>query len=144
MSTARMLTADETALWHAWKRATEAVRSRIVQEIGEATGLSEPDFGVLTRVDDAGGRLRQNELATSMLWHRSRLSHHLTRMVDRDLVSRATVDGGVEVRLTAAGRAATQAARPVHAEAVRRHLLEAIPPADRDGVLAVLVALVSD
>ena len=118
------LTPDEAALWHDWKRACETVRARIGEEITAATGLSDPDYGVLTRVDDAGGALRQNVLAASMGWHRSRLSHHLSRMEGRGLVTRRAVGAGVEVLATDAGRAEVGRARPVHAAAVRRHLVE--------------------
>jgi hypothetical protein len=46
------LSLDETRLWHAWKTMGAAVRARIVQEMMTVTGLSEPDYGVLSRLDD--------------------------------------------------------------------------------------------
>src|SRR6185295_5870130 len=107
--------------------AGEGVRAAIGAKIARSTGLSDPDFGILTRLDDADGSLRQQDLATSMGWHRSRLSHQLTRMEHRGLVVRVTRDPAVQVALTDAGRAAAAAARPVHARAVRRHLLDHIP-----------------
>lgn len=125
------LSDDEMALWQAWKLASETVRTRIATDITSATGLSDPDFGVLTRVVELGdGRMRQNRLAESMGYHRSRLSHHLARMEDRGLITRAAVSGGVEVIVTAAGRAAVNRARPVHAAAVREHLIEPLRRAD--------------
>jgi DNA-binding MarR family transcriptional regulator len=117
------LTTEELRLWHAWKAAAEAVRTRVAADITSATGLSDPDFGVLTRVaDSADGRMRQNLLAESMGYHRSRLSHHLTRMEERGLVTREPASGGVEVVITDTGRAAVAQARPVHASAVRQYL----------------------
>ncbi len=132
---------DELALWHAFKRAGEAVRAAVAEEITRATGLSDPDFGILTRLDDAGGRLRQHELAASMGWHRSRLSHQLTRMADRGLVTRTEVDGGVEVGVTDAGREQAAAARPVHAAAVRAHFLDRLPDDGRAQLAALLADL---
>jgi DNA-binding MarR family transcriptional regulator len=133
------LSSDELELWHAWKRAAEVVRSRVVEEVSASTGLSDPDFGVLTRVvEDGGGRMRQNQLADSMGYHRSRLSHHLSRMEQRGLITRRPSGGGVEVVVTDAGRAAVDQARPVHAEAVRRHLIDRLAPADRTVLLAML------
>jgi len=123
------LTDDERRLWHAWKRASEVVRARVADDISAATGLSDPDFGILTRLLDLGdGALRQNELAASMGWHRSRLSHQLTRMEQRGLIARAAAGEGVSVSITADGRAAAQAALPVHARSVRRHLTDLTPP----------------
>jgi DNA-binding MarR family transcriptional regulator len=95
---------------------------------------------VLTRVVElGGGRLRQNRLAELMGYHRSRLSHHLTRMEERGLVVRESVPGGVEVSATQAGRAAIAEARPVHARAVRRHLVE--PLGDPEAARALLGTL---
>lgn len=117
------LDAEEMSLWHAWKLAADTVRAKIAADITAAAGLSEADFGVLTRVAElGGGRMRQNALAGSMGWHRSRLSHQLTRMEQRGLLTRHGIDGRVEVQLTHAGHDRAQAARPVHAAAVRRHL----------------------
>lgn len=122
------LTDDEIRLWRAWTGASEMSRRRIADDVGAATGLSASDFGVLSRLVHLGeGTLRQNELAVSMDWHRSRLSHQLSRMEQRGQVVRSSVGGGVAVTITDAGRAAIDAARPVHAEAVREHLSGLVP-----------------
>ena len=136
------LTADELTIWHAWTRASEVVRTRVAGDVTDATGLSDPDFGALTRlVEIGGGRLRQNALAESMGFHRSRLSHHLSRMEERGLVTRQPADGGVDVVATPVGRAAVKHARPAHAAAVRRHLVDLVPAADRESFLANLERL---
>ncbi|MFC6345330.1 helix-turn-helix transcriptional regulator, partial [Nocardioides hankookensis] len=100
------LTDADAELWDAWLAASEAL-SQVSADVAAATGLSEPDVTVLTRLQDANGaRLRQSDLAAATGWHRSRLSHHLRRMAERGLVNRTEVPGGVEVRLTTMGRAA--------------------------------------
>lgn len=129
---------DDRDLWEAWKRAADGIRARINADVASETGLSEPDVTVLTHLQDGGGAVRQSELAVSMAWHRSRLSHHLTRMQERGLVTRSSVAGGMEVRATTMGRAALHRARPVHAAAVRRHLVDGVPPRDRARLLALL------
>ena len=129
----------EMALWHAWKAAADAVLARVAAEVTAETGLSGPDFAVLTRVAELGeGRLRQNRLAASTGFHRSRLSHHLARMEERALITREPADGGVDVLITEAGRAAGGKARPVHAAAVRRHLLSPLAGLDQGGFQAAL------
>ena len=111
-------------MWHTWKQSADRIRHRVARDIAAATGLSDPDYGVLSRLADlGGGQLRQQDLADSMDWDKSRLSHHLTRMQQRGLVERRPADGTVTVHLTGAGRAALAEAVPVHAAAVRRHLL---------------------
>ncbi|MEV6416068.1 MarR family winged helix-turn-helix transcriptional regulator [Kribbella sp. NPDC051718] len=138
------LTETEIALWHAFKRAAEIVRGRIAAEITRETGLSDADFGIVTRIVDAGSSMRQNELAASMGWHRSRLSHQLTRMVDRRLVRRLEVDNGVEVEITDEGRTVAELARPVHAAAVRTLLIERIPADQRVGFTELLQTLADE
>jgi DNA-binding MarR family transcriptional regulator len=136
------LTDEETRLWHAWKRASETVRSRIAEEVNAATGLSDPDFGILTRLIDLGnGTLRQNELAASMGWHRSRLSHQLTRMEQRGLLTRRPTDGGVSATISQQGREVTATARPVHAAAVRRYLSGMVHPDDIHKITTILEGL---
>ena len=133
-----LLTESEAELWHAWQAANDTL-SQVSAEVAVQTGLSEPDLTVLTRLQDIGrGRLRQSELAAETGWHRSRLSHHLKRMQERGLVDRSEVPGGVDVRLTTMGRAALHRARPVHADAVRRHLVQALPTRDRERLLTIL------
>lgn len=133
------LTAAELDLWHVWKLATDSVRTLVAADIMTATGLSDPDFGVLTRlVELGGGRMRQNQLAESMGYHRSRLSHQLSRMEERGLVAREPSDNGVDVIATADGAAAARAARPVHAAAVRRHLLEPLAGCDQAAFRAAI------
>lgn len=136
------LDAEEQRLWHAWKRATEHVRQRVGDDIKDATGLSDPDFGILTRLVELGsGELRQNDLAASMGWHRSRLSHQLTRMEERGLLHRQSVDGGVLVQITDEGAALVRVARPVHAAAIRRHLIDHLEGRERVSLVRLLEQL---
>jgi DNA-binding MarR family transcriptional regulator len=110
----------------------------VEHDIAEVNGLSGPDFGVLSRLADLGeGELRQQDLATSMRWDKSRLSHQLTRMEGRDLTTRRPADAkGVIVGMTAKGRKALAAARPVHARSIRRHLLAKLSARQRQQLLA--------
>ena len=114
----------ESRLWFAWKRAHELVRTAVIEEVTAATGLSDPDIGILLRLDVAGGSLRQSEIASALGWDRTRLSHQLTRMEGRGLLSRRRASAGVWVSISDAGQQAVTSVRPVHAAAVRRHLAE--------------------
>lgn len=138
MPTGEPLTGRDAELWDAWTAATDAL-AQVAADVARQTGVSEPDLLVLTHLRDRGdGRLRQSALASATGWHRSRLSHHLRRMADRGLITRTEVPGGVDVSTTTMGRAALTRARPVHADAVRRHLVEALPPRDRERLLGIL------
>ena len=124
MST-KPLSPQELRVWHAFKLMGEDVMERVGRDIAQATGLSGPDFGVLSRLAGHGnGEMRQQTLAESMGWDKSRLSHHLTRMQTKQLVVRHEADKRVVlVAITKQGRSKLDAARPVHAESVRRNLL---------------------
>jgi DNA-binding MarR family transcriptional regulator len=119
------LSPRELRVWHAFKLMGEDVMSRVGRDITEATGLSGPDFGVLSRLADLGkGEMRQQILARAMGWDKSRLSHQLTRMQERELIERRSVDKRVVlVVLTSHGQKMLDAARPIHADSVRRNLL---------------------
>ncbi|GHH69588.1 transcriptional regulator [Kitasatospora indigofera] len=109
--------------WSAFKRAHEVVRARVIADTAEAAGLSEPDLAILANLNKAGGSLRQSELAASLGWDRTRISHQLTRMGNRGLVARERA-GGVTVTLTDTGRAAITDVQPGLDAAVRRHLTD--------------------
>lgn len=147
LGSASRLSEAEHAVWFAWKRANEVVRRRIADDVAEATGLSEPDTAILIRLDAAAGVLRQNRLAASLGWDRTRLSHQLTRMESRGLLSRMRLVNGVDVEITEGGQAAVTAMRPVHTAAVRRHLLDPIRfgrPVRFEEALTTLVGAVDE
>ena len=78
--TARLLSPRELRVWHAFRLMHEDVLGRVDRDI-QTTRLSGPEFGVLSRLGACGkGEMRQQALASSMGWDKSRLSHQLTRM----------------------------------------------------------------
>jgi DNA-binding MarR family transcriptional regulator len=118
---------------------SESVLSQVGHDVTEATGLSAADYGVLSRLIDLGnGQLRQRELAFAMGWDKSRISHQLTRMQGRSLLTRSkTAEDGSQVVITPAGRKALDRARPVHALAVRRHLIERLTSEQAAAILGL-------
>ncbi|MDN8587189.1 MarR family transcriptional regulator [Paenibacillus sp. 11B] len=109
---------------HMWKGSFQTIFGRVVKDMSDQTGLSEGDFGVLDRLILFGnGNLRQQELADSMDWDKSRLSHHLTRMEKRGLVMRKPLDTdrGIQVMITPAGKSKLDDARPYLSKAIRKH-----------------------
>ncbi len=125
MMSTKLLSPHELRVWHAFKLMGDDVVSRVGRDIAEATGLSGPEFGVLSRLAALGkGEMRQQRLAEMMDWDKSRLSHQLTRMKQRGLIERRSADKStVLVVLTKHGRERLEAARPIHAKSVRRNLL---------------------
>ncbi|MEU5437290.1 MarR family transcriptional regulator [Streptomyces sp. NPDC020719] len=129
----RWLTESEQDAWYAWRRMFPLVNAEIARDLGRDSTLSEADYDVLSVLGSTEGhRMRISALAVLMQWSRSRLSHQLTRMEQRGIVRREEVacDGrGAEVVLTEAGIATIMTAAPLHVESVRRHLIDALTPA---------------
>lgn len=128
---------EEMRIWHMWKGSFQTIFGRVIKDMSENTGLSEGDFGVLDRLDLLGeGSLRQQDLADSMGWDKSRLSHHLTRMEKRGLVKRRPLDTdrGVQVIITPAGKSALDDARPVVSKAIRRHFFDQLTDQDIESI----------
>lgn len=133
----------DVEIWSRWKRVHERVRSAVLAEVSAAAGASEAELSVLLHLDAAGGVERQNALVASLGWDRSRLSHLLTRMEDRGLLSRRKLANGVEVVTADDGARALGEARPTLQAAVRRHLLGRLGAEDAaalDRILATLDA----
>jgi DNA-binding MarR family transcriptional regulator len=94
----KLLSPQELRVWHAFKIMSDEVMSRVAKDLTEGTGLSGADFGVLSRLAGIGkGEMRQQDLARTMGWDKSRLSHQLTRMQKRKLIERQ--DGGDRIVL---------------------------------------------
>jgi DNA-binding MarR family transcriptional regulator len=117
------LSPQELRVWHAFRLMGLDVLSRVDRDLTATAGLSGSEFGVLSRL--AGkSEMRQQVLAESMGWDKSRLSHQLTRMQHRGMIERREADKRtVIVVLTGQGRKMLEAAIPVHAASVRRNLL---------------------
>ncbi|MEH0841765.1 MarR family transcriptional regulator [Micromonospora sp. CPCC 205711] len=132
MDAPRWLNDREDRAWRGYRRMRRLLDLQLARELMADAGLSEPDYDVLSDLSETpDGRLRLSELADRMLWSRSRLSHHLTRMQQRGLVIReecATDGRGSVVALTPDGRRAIEAAAPAHVAAVRRHLIDLLEP----------------
>jgi DNA-binding MarR family transcriptional regulator len=94
------------------------------------SGLSPADYQVLLALSEAGGRrMRSSELAASIDWERSRLSHHLGRMETRGLIRRddcATDSRGSEVLLTGDGEQVFRRAAAPHLRAIKKVFADAL------------------
>jgi len=133
------LSPQELRVWHAFMYMGEDVLGRVGRDIAQATGLSGSEYGVLTRLAVFGkGEMRQQALARVMAWDKSRLSHQLTRMQERALIERRRIDGKtVLIVLSKLGREKLDAARPIHADSVRRNLLSRLTQEQTDTIVRV-------
>ncbi|MDP9223708.1 MAG: MarR family winged helix-turn-helix transcriptional regulator [Actinomycetota bacterium] len=132
MANTRWLTPGEERSWRAYRSMRARLDLQLGRELADTSGLSESDYDVLSAVSEADGhQCRLKELAASMLWSPSRLSHHIARMEQRGLVKRegCVSDGrGAVIVLTPHGWRTIQAAAPGHVASVRRHLIDLLSP----------------
>lgn len=139
---AQRLSDNDRALWRGFLAWSDATRGTIARELVASSDLTFPEFEVLVRLFDVGGRLDQRELSESLGWSPSRISHQLTRMVSRNLIERTEVGSGrlMHVALTAVGTAAISAALDVHAESVRRNFIDRLSTTDREHLGRIFAA----
>jgi DNA-binding MarR family transcriptional regulator len=128
----RSMNSDELAVWRSLLDTTTELRRLLDAQLAHDSQLSSGDYAVLLALSEAEGRrLRSSELAATMDWERSRLSHHLARMEKRGLIARedcATDNRGAEVLMTGAGAAAFSGATVPHMRAIKRHFADALSP----------------
>jgi DNA-binding MarR family transcriptional regulator len=125
-----LLTAEELRIWRDFIETAEALRSELASRLQSESALSPGDYAVLLALSEAPGqRLRSSDLATSIGWERSRLSHHLGRMERRGLIHReecATDNRGAEIVLDPPGAEAFRRASVPHLRAVRELFVDAL------------------
>ncbi|WP_282701676.1 MarR family transcriptional regulator [Streptomyces sp. CC219B] len=130
----RWLTPEEQHAWRSFVRLQEKLGGRLARLLQTESHLSAADFAVLVNLTDVPeGRRRHQDLARALEWEKSRMSHHVARMAGRGLVVReeCAEDGrGAFVVITERGRAAIEAAAPLHVEAVRALFLDHVTPAE--------------
>jgi DNA-binding MarR family transcriptional regulator len=139
--TPRWLSPAEQRAWRSFIDMHAKLTGRLSRQLQTDSGLSAADFAVLVALTDVpDGRRRFLDLARSVEWEKSRMSHHITRMAKRGLVTRdeCAEDGrGAFVVITPAGREAIEAAAPRHIEVVRDLFLDHVTPAELEALARV-------
>lgn len=137
----KWLSDAEQRAWRAYRRTGLLVDSAVARELSRDSGLSMPDYLVLSALSEAADhRRRLTDLAARMQWSASRLSHHVTRMEQRGLVTRAGCSNdlrGAYIVLSEAGSDAIRTAAPNHVASVRAHLVDLLS----EDELAALVSI---
>src|SRR5690349_10414487 len=138
------MTSSELATWRSLLDTTAELRRVLGAELQEIS-LSPADYQVLLALTEANGkRMRSSELARTIDWERSRLSHHLGRMERRRLIRRddCAIDSrGAEVSLTAEGRRVFRRATVPHMRSIKRHFADALTPEQFVALGEILVSL---
>ncbi|MHC5904284.1 MarR family winged helix-turn-helix transcriptional regulator [Streptomyces sp. S6] len=130
----RWLTPEEQRAWRGFLRLNDRLRGNLARSLQAESNVSAADFAVLVELTDVpDGRRRILDLARALEWEKSRMSHHIARMVKRGLVERdeCVEDGrGAFAVITAEGRAMIEVAAPRHVRSVRELFLDHVTPAE--------------
>lgn len=136
-STTPWLTEAEQRAWRSWLAVNAQLPAVLHRQLQRDSALSLQDFEVLVHLSEtADRRARVSDLAQTLQWERSRLSHHIKRMETRGLVIREECadDGrGAYVVLTEDGRAAIERAAPGHAQTVKDLVFSSLTKRELEG-----------
>lgn len=145
--TSRWLDPADDRAWRAYRRMFTLLEAQLAHDLAEDSGLSMADYTVLSNLGEAEDRRwRVTALADHVRWSQSRLSHQLTRMEKRGLVTRGEVeeDGrGAVVSLTKQGLKTIAAATPGHMAAVRKHMIDLLDPSQLAALEEVAATIVN-
>jgi DNA-binding MarR family transcriptional regulator len=132
---------QEARAWRTLQMMQLRLNAVLARDLAYESELSHQDYLVLVELTAReGGRARLFEVGHSLGWEKSRLSHHVARMVDRDLVRRERCESdrrGAYVVITARGRREIEAAAPGHVRAVRRLFVDRLTPEQLETVAEV-------
>jgi DNA-binding MarR family transcriptional regulator len=129
MAVAKPVTTSERAAWRALMGMAFQLAGELGRTLGEVAAISYQDYLVLAVLKEQGGRARPVHLGRELGWEKSRLSHHVSRMIDRGLVKRDSVTSdkrGALIIATPKGLRAADAARTYHDRVVREHFLDLV------------------
>lgn len=128
------LSDEEQRVWRQWLFVTARLPAVLNAQLIADSGISLQDFEVLVGLSEAEDeRARIVNLARGLQWERSRLSHHVARMVRRGLVAREECGSdarGSWVVLTERGKEVLEQAAPGHVRQVREVLVDLLPERD--------------
>jgi DNA-binding MarR family transcriptional regulator len=131
--------------FHAMRRALDLALDRQLQQDAHISGQ---DFEILLTLFEApAGHLRARDLGEVLGWEKSRLSHQVTRMVERNLVERTNCDSdarGTWIGVTAEGRRTVLAAMRDHATTVRRLFFDVISESEQATLKSVAVRVLDE
>lgn len=128
MAKTRWLSAPEQRAWRAYLEATTLLFDALDRQLQRDSAMPHAYYEILVRLSEAPGRsMRMSELADATRSSRSRLSHAVARLEERNWLQRVecpTDKRGQVAVLTDTGFAALKTAAPGHVAAVRKHLID--------------------
>lgn len=134
MTEPRWLDTGQQRDWRAYVEGSIRLNDVLDRDLKSKHGLTMAEYEILVRLSEAPEhRLRMAQLAEEASQSRSRLSHTVSRLECKGLVSRDTCGAdkrGVNAQLTEDGLAFLTKAAVDHVAAVREFFVDVIDPDD--------------
>jgi len=128
------LNEQEQRMWRRFQGMWRTLDRALERDLMNRAALSTADFSVLVPLSEAPDqRLRARDLGQLLDWDRSRLSHQIRRMEQRELLTRSscpTDARGTFIELSSRGWETLQQAAPGHVLAVRANFFDVLTHAD--------------
>lgn len=132
---------QEQAAWRGFMQMHATVGAELAHRLSAESLLSYTDYEVLVALtDQPDGRLRIMEIADTLGWEKSRVSHQVKRMTSRGLVEKIPCDTdgrGLVVAITKDGREMIESAAPGHVDAVRELFIDRLTSAQLDALTRI-------
>ena len=129
----RWLSTEQQQIWRTYLNGVAAISETLEAEL-RPFGLDLGEYEILVHLSESPDHaLRMSDPAERVRQSRSRLTHTISRMEAKGIVSRTACPSdrrGVISVLTDAGHQLLVAAAPHHVESVRRALVDPVDPAD--------------
>jgi len=134
MTETTWLNEQEQRMWRGFQGMWRNLDRTVERDLMDRAALSAADFSILVPLSEAPDRrLRARDLGRLLDWDRSRLSHQIRRMEQRELLTRSkcpTDARGTFIELTNHGWETVQQAAPGHVQAVRANFFDVLTDAD--------------
>lgn len=124
---------ERLSVWRDFLQAHALVTRELERELTQARDLPLAWYDVLVNLNEAGGRLRMQELAERVVFSRSGVTRLVDRMEGAGLVKRERCPEdrrGMFAVLTPVGRRRLRDATSVHLRGVRNHFTAQLTDAD--------------
>ena len=123
-------TQDEKELWRSFYIMRRQLELTLERRLQADAGISSADYEILIALhNESSMRLRAGQIGDIIGWEKSRVSHQISRMEQRELVKREECGDdarGVWVVLTEDGDRAVLNAAADRAEAVRQYFFDVL------------------
>lgn len=136
-----LTTPEELALWRSFFVMRRQLELTLERRLQADAGISSADFEILVSLLGAPDhQLRAGQIGDIIGWEKSRVSHQITRMENRGLVTRQECGDdarGVWVVLTADGSRAALSASRDHRDAVREYFFDVLSDEEKSSLLTI-------